>query len=1379
MTQSTISQETVNGINVTTRNDNYGTWVLVMNYEHYGGTNPSVSPGSTFPKLPNNETTASDVDTWGSNGELTHVDNISQYGVNWQADAVRLEATTANHDRKINFFTTNQSVVDAIIGETTTNYTDFQDGVTNYTDHNASLPFSANDEAIPNPSRIFGSEFPFYKNVGSFDENRHWALSAGGDRWEVDDYPKDTRSSEGDLFSTVHRVWVRVPQSIFDESETTAPTFKNGATTSVSVAEATTGIVIDVDADDDDGADYDMNVDYSLGSAVGDDTDFSIDTATGQLSLDSALDFESPTDDNGDSTYNLTVTATDDADNSNQQSITVSITDVNEAPAQPTDSDDGPNEVAEEATNGTEVGIDADTTDPEGDSLTWSLTDDAAGRFEVDSNGVVTVADTSTLDFESSASHNITVQVSDGSLSATEDFTISVTDSDETPTFTNSGPASVSESSSAGVTVHDVDATVGGSADEGVSYAITAGSDDVSGDGNDAFAINASTGQITVNDADDVDRSAQSSFTLTVEASEGSQSATQNVTLTVVDDVGPTVTSSDPADGSTGHLPGANLTITFSEAVDFGSGQITVRKVDTSSIAETFDVTTDTGSGDGTVSITGSRLTINPTDLDADTEYAVRIDATAITDTATTPNAFAGIGTDDDLNFSTADTQPRFAQATGGTISVSVDEDDTLNLTKALEVNDISANDTLTWSLANGPADVSNGTVSNVDGEVVSYSSGTSHTLPSGPEYVPNADFAGSGSVDEAFDVQVIDGDDYTATATVEVDVQQVNDAPSVTLGSNRTVNGTTSQQTAGNFATFSPGGGSDEAGQSADDYTVTVVNDSNGVLSAVDIDTDGTLNYTANASVEGTASVEVVVQDDGGTANGGSDSSTAKRFAITVDTRSPTVDSASTTAQTLTVQMDEPLSTAAANTPPGENFTVTAGGSRAGVTEVTIDGSTISLRLSNRISFGETVTLNYTRGTNITEDLATNQLANFTAQPVTNTVSRPNRGGSGGGGSDRNSDGEESTVTVEPEPDSESGAKPSSDNDSTTDDSDAEAGTNSKSVSVRDARGGERVRIDLSPASTEEGDESTDDTGDGDGSNDTGDEGSTNASSQRPGNVVADGLDIQFVEDGDYNLTVRTRDADTSDNAELGSSGDSDSTSSSRPDLSTNSLDDEGIRFARETRQRPVGFIEVDTEFEEDAVETATHRFRVRKSYLESTGASVESVRLYRDEITQWRELETRQVDETQEYYFFEADTPGFSVFVIGTSAPVFETTAQRLVGFNETTGVVEAGLSVENIGSEAGIFDAVLTADGVSIGTVEISVPAGERVESTVTGVVEGTEPVGLTLAGQSLGDVTPTKPDTESSGVGIFGLLVGVAVVVVGVLLWRRGSTDDGDL
>jgi hypothetical protein len=78
MTQSTISQETVNGINVTTRNDNYGTWVLVMNYEHYGGTNPSVSPGSTFPKLPNNETTASDVDTWGSNGELTHVDNISQ-----------------------------------------------------------------------------------------------------------------------------------------------------------------------------------------------------------------------------------------------------------------------------------------------------------------------------------------------------------------------------------------------------------------------------------------------------------------------------------------------------------------------------------------------------------------------------------------------------------------------------------------------------------------------------------------------------------------------------------------------------------------------------------------------------------------------------------------------------------------------------------------------------------------------------------------------------------------------------------------------------------------------------------------------------------------------------------------------------------------------------------------------------------------------------------------------------------------------------------------------------------------------------------------------------------------------------------------------------
>jgi len=270
----------------------------------------------------------------------------------------------------------------------------------------------------------------------------------------------------------------------------------------------------------------------------------------------------------------------------------------------------------------------------------------------------------------------------------------------------------------------------------------------------------------------------------------------------------------------------------------------------------------------------------------------------------------------------------------------------------------------------------------------------------------------GTETTSDSFRFDMGDGNGGSVTdTTFSITVSSVNDAPTVTLGRNQTVNGTTSQQTVDDFATFAPSNQSDESNQRVDDYIVTASSDPDGVLSAVDINNDGTLTYTASDNVEGTATVEVAVVDTGGTANGGTNTSAADALEITVDTRSPTVDSANATAQMVTVTMDEPLSTAAANTPPGENFTVTAGGRQVNVSTVDIDGSTMSFGLDSSISFDETVTLNYTRGLNVPADLATNQLANFTGQLVSNTVQRPTRGGSNGGGgggddSDNDSDG-------------------------------------------------------------------------------------------------------------------------------------------------------------------------------------------------------------------------------------------------------------------------------------------------------------------------------------------------------------------------------------
>ncbi|MEO0529845.1 MAG: cadherin domain-containing protein, partial [Planctomycetota bacterium] len=91
--------------------------------------------------------------------------------------------------------------------------------------------------------------------------------------------------------------------------------------------------------------------------------------------------------------------------------------------------------VAEDASNGTQVAT-ALPNDPDaGDTHTFTLTDDADGRFAIDANGVITVADASKLDHETDASHDLTVRVADAAGETyDETFTIAVSDVNEAPT---------------------------------------------------------------------------------------------------------------------------------------------------------------------------------------------------------------------------------------------------------------------------------------------------------------------------------------------------------------------------------------------------------------------------------------------------------------------------------------------------------------------------------------------------------------------------------------------------------------------------------------------------------------------------------------------------------------------------------------------------------------------------------------------------------------------------------------------------------------------------------------------------------------------------------------------------------------------------------
>jgi hypothetical protein len=110
--------------------------------------------------------------------------------------------------------------------------------------------------------------------------------------------------------------------------------------------------------------------------------------------------------------------------------VTVTINNVERQPGGVGGQQRGGETVAENAANGTVVGITALGTDADvGATVTYSLSNDAGGRFAINaSTGVITVANGTLLDAETATSHNVTVVAtsSDGST-ANATYAIGVT----------------------------------------------------------------------------------------------------------------------------------------------------------------------------------------------------------------------------------------------------------------------------------------------------------------------------------------------------------------------------------------------------------------------------------------------------------------------------------------------------------------------------------------------------------------------------------------------------------------------------------------------------------------------------------------------------------------------------------------------------------------------------------------------------------------------------------------------------------------------------------------------------------------------------------------------------------------------------------------
>ncbi len=107
-----------------------------------------------------------------------------------------------------------------------------------------------------------------------------------------------------------------------------------------------------------------------------------------------------------------------------EQAVSVTVTPVNDAPTGVTGNLHAP----EDANNGSAVGT-VVAQDPDSSSFTYTLLNNAGGRFAMDSNGNVTVADGLLLDYEQASSHTIRVRATDDQgASADFDMVVNVDD---------------------------------------------------------------------------------------------------------------------------------------------------------------------------------------------------------------------------------------------------------------------------------------------------------------------------------------------------------------------------------------------------------------------------------------------------------------------------------------------------------------------------------------------------------------------------------------------------------------------------------------------------------------------------------------------------------------------------------------------------------------------------------------------------------------------------------------------------------------------------------------------------------------------------------------------------------------------------------------
>ena len=350
---------------------------------------------------------------------------------------------------------------------------------------------------------------------------------------------------------------------------------------------------------------------------------FVIDANSGALSFVAAPDYEDPVDSNQDNDYQVVVTATDASNNGSNQTVTVTVADIDDtAPVLGTPS--GPGGASDLAISVNEEQTTV-TTLTANESVTWSISGGTdAARFAIDANsGALTFI--AAPDYENPVDGNtdnvyeVEVTATDANANAANQIVrVTVLDIDD------AAPAIWIAGLGTGVARQTVDegladvATL--TADETVTWSISGGADAL------RLSIDPATGKLTFVETTDyenpADANGDNDYVIEISATDANNNVTTlSMTITVadVDDTGPTIGGAEPSGAlglsiDEGLVPvitmSADETVTWAITGGPDAGRFSI---DPATGALVFNIVTDFES---------------PADADADNAYVIEVTAT-------------------------------------------------------------------------------------------------------------------------------------------------------------------------------------------------------------------------------------------------------------------------------------------------------------------------------------------------------------------------------------------------------------------------------------------------------------------------------------------------------------------------------------------------------------------------------------------------------------------------------------------------------------------------------------------------------------------------------------------------------------------------------